>query len=598
MVHASEPPNEAAPLLWPAANETESGPESSARWWNRNAGALPTAFLVAWVIGLNEGYIMNINTTYIGKGLNKMQQGVLIILLPRVPSAIVPPLVPFLRRHFSGRSSMLIGAVTVAFGLFGSFAAGSWCLLWPLLLAQSVSSCGIGLLNLLTLLVVREAATDPRDFPKYRAWYTSFMMFGKAAGALGGTALIEYSGPARLPKHGQPWQTPFLVAFGFAVTLVGVIYLSPSQGRLEDESSAGTVCLDWVETGLISLFTITPIALCGVLVRWGIRVGYLAIALPLMIVFLFAIGLIRWLRGTKTLYSAKVISSNPILLVLARATLSAVVQTLLYRLPLHAQISTMMETEPDKQDLHRGHGSRSQACNGNVHIPDFKQNVMLPVYYVGQLAGEAIAAAGIHIVGHEAIPLGISLSVYFVVVQLLGNGAIGHLSGAHWGQKLASVPIIMTLLAGIANGSADNCLSSFLFAAVDGADRPAAETLSSLASNIMGPVAVAFASLRYEALLKNDLVCKYGQEEGHRVAKTVLNNISAVDGFSNDQRDVILRYARKAVERNIWEIDYGLLVGIVTALVLSWKDSAGPAAQLFRWASSRANYWIEAGPES
>jgi hypothetical protein len=217
----------------------------------------------------------------------------------------------------------------------------------------------------------------------------------------------------------------------------------------------------------VSLFTIIPIALCGALIRWGIHAAYFAIALPLGTILVLVIYLVRRLRGIQTLYSAKVVSKQVLLVVLTRATMSAVVQTLLYRLPLHAQTSIMMETGPDKQGLRPVLGSWRQACNGTVPIPHFKQNVMLPVYYVGQVVGEAAAVTGIRVFGRESTPLGISLAVYFVVGQLIGNGAIGRFSGAKWGQELALGPMIVTWLAGIANGSADNCLSTLLFAVVE-----------------------------------------------------------------------------------------------------------------------------------
>lgn len=95
----------------------------------------------------------------------------------------------------------------------------------------------------------------------------------------------------------------------------------------------------------------------------------------------------------------------------------------------------------------------------------------------------------------------------------------------------------------------------------------------------MGPIALAVASLRYKALLENDIVCRY--DNGSEIAQKVLKDIGAVDTLSNDQRKVILQYAREGIERNIREVDFGLLLGIVAVLGLCWKDVA-------RWLSRRA----------
>jgi hypothetical protein len=466
-----ETPDETRPLNPSAADERDARTETTDRWWKRSGGALPIAFLSAWVSGLGSGYIMNVNTTYIGRDMNDMKQGALIVILPSIPSALVPSFVPFLRRRMSRKDSTMVGAVIAATGFFFSFLAGSHCRLVLLKLAQCILAVGSGLLNLLMLLAIREATMDSQSFAICRAVYMAVMNLGMVAGALGGIAMMEYNPLTGFFEDSRTWQTPFLVQFAFAVVLIGSVFWfaldTPKNDRIqEDEIASTNPGVELVGTMLISCVTITPIALFSALLEWGINALYFAIALPLECVF--AICLVTWLRGPQDIYSAEVLHRLQIyLLVFARAAVSVVVSTLLYRLPLHAQISIMTESGPPKQGSHPLLDPGHQPCKGTVPVGDFKQNVMLPTYYAGQLIGEFVATAGIRAPGRESIPLVISLVVYFVAGQLLGNGAIGHFSGASRGERLALGPMFITLLGGIANGSADNCLSTFLFAVVD-----------------------------------------------------------------------------------------------------------------------------------
>jgi hypothetical protein len=113
----------------------------------------------------------------------------------------------------------------------------------------------------------------------------------------------------------------------------------------------------------------------------------------------------------------------------------------------------------------------------------------------------------------------------------------------------------------------------------------------------VSPIALALAQLRYEAFLENDLAQRYAN--GTDLARKVIKDIGAVDDddVSKDQRNVILKYAREAIERNIREADFALLLGIAAVLLLSWKAIAGAAARLFRWSSRHAQYWKGVLPE-
>jgi len=484
MDSSPELPNETSPLLQPDLDQLDSGetsprPKTTDKWWHRNAGSLRVAFFAAWVIGWDSGYIMNVNTTYIGRDMNDMEQGVLLILLPQIPSALVPPFLPLLRRHCRWRLSMQIAAGSVALGSFGSLLAGSLCSIWLLSGALCISAIGVGLLNMLMLLVIREVAKDDEEFSYYRAWYMASMTLGMAFGALVGTALIELFRPVVLPERGEPWQIPFLVEGGFALILLTIMWWFVDERRLEADApplervspTANALSRimqgDKVGTALIAVFTIIPIGLCGLFVTWGIKNIYFAIALPLEVVI--AICLFFWLKGPQSLYSTKVLCSKPVVFaVLARAALSAVAQTLLYRLPLYAKIGNMLKSGPSGKGSHLKLRSGRQPCGGNVvvHSPDFMQNVVLPIYYAGEFCGEFAANRGIRLLGHESIVLELSLWIYFGVGQLIGNGTTGRSSRANWGW-LALGSMLVTLLGGIANGSADNCISTFLFAAVD-----------------------------------------------------------------------------------------------------------------------------------
>jgi len=136
--------------------------------------------------------------------------------------------------------------------------------------------------------------------------------------------------------------------------------------------------------------------------------------------------------------------------------------------PLYAKIGNMLKSGPSGKGSHLKLRSGRQPCGGNVvvHSPDFMQNVVLPIYYAGEFCGEFAANRGIRLLGHESIVLELSLWIYFGVGQLIGNGTTGRSSRANWGW-LALGSMLVTLLGGIANGSADNCISTFLFAAVD-----------------------------------------------------------------------------------------------------------------------------------
>ncbi|OQU97824.1 hypothetical protein CLAIMM_03704 [Cladophialophora immunda] len=571
MANSSESPTEGTGLLQPGSDhqsQPETGRESPAGWWGRNGRALPSAFLAAFVIGVNEGYTKNTNTTYIGKDMGEMQDGVIIVLLPTVASALVPPLVPFLRRNLSRSSSMLIGPLAMAVGFLGSGTAGvmgSPRPLWLIALWQCISTFGIGLLNLLTYLAIREATESSPGYAHYRACYQIIMTSGMVVGALGGPAIIRYFEQTAFATALRPWQFPFLLEFIFVLGLFWVIYSNPGS-REEDGLVSESVWSGLLETVCAVLLTGTPATLCSILILWDMPVSYFVMAFILWLIFATLLISLRF--ETTSLYPVNVVGSRQVrLLVGARATASVMVQTLQYRLPLYFQIRMMIEAGPDKQRSHLVAGSRRQGLNtevGSFHFPD---DYMLPVHSLGILLGEFGAAAAIKQLGRESTPLAGSLLAYFTLVQLFGHGITGSLTGASLG------PIAITLFAGIANGSADNCLSSFLFAAVGERDRPAAEALSSQAGNIVSAMALAYAPLRYESLLRDGLARAYGEKEGQKFADVALKDISAVDSFPSGPRYITLQYARNGIESNIWEVDLVLLADYGNAKYIDYLVS-------------------------
>lgn len=467
---------ERTPLL-PRRDQT--GPEQG----SRNVWSVPAvAVLIALIIGMNSGYVMAVNTTRIGQDMRKMQQAVQILIIPLVPETLIPTMVPLFRSSLSQEVSFSVAAAFAVCGLalncYGSYEESSSPEFHGL--AQAVLQLGSTLLNLLIQLALKDLAEqNEANYFDYRAKYVGVMNVAKCFGALGGPTLIDWLETNKSNMKIRPWGVFFIPELALTIALFvyssscSFIKHSPWDNRSSGEHRATTSSLAdspvrerddsthrkvWNvgETFGIGLVAFCMILMCSFFASHDDkRAVYPALAAILPAAIICAVG---YLRPKSRIFSAKVLSCKPLLLIAGRATMSPTVQTLLYRIPIFAQISLMIinglkdpllcPTTVQPPQLH-------PQTLINARFSRNTRNTMLPIYYCGELLGAKAAATAMARCQRRYLPLAISLFTYWLL-NLLFSWTTGILT-----------PATLLLLAGAAQGSADNCFSGYLLDSVD-----------------------------------------------------------------------------------------------------------------------------------